>query len=171
MFVFLCQDIGIIDISFGVDFTLQLILQAKREVRDAREGCGAGRYRAEFRKLVRRLASRGPGRESVAMKQASCVGVPRPEGYASAHQIGNPPPAEGKLLEISFPAVALFKFSSALPQLSKLSHAAKQPSQSAGGRPKAERRGRRHMKLASMWRLARRGRAKRAPGSFPGPAR
>ena len=64
------------------------------------------------------------------------------------------------------------------PPLSKLSHAAKQLSQSAGGRPKAVRRSQRHMKLASMWR--RLGAAARsAPpavslprrGSAPSPSR
>ena len=47
------------------------------------------RYRAEFRKLVRRLASRGPEREAAALKRASRVGLPRPVASPRRTRLGS----------------------------------------------------------------------------------
>ena len=46
------------------------------------------RYRAEFGKLVRRLALRGPGREAAALKRASRVGIPRSEASPRHTRLG-----------------------------------------------------------------------------------
>ncbi len=47
-----------------------------------------GRYRAEFGKLVRRLALRGPEREAAALKRASRVGLPRPVASPRRTRLG-----------------------------------------------------------------------------------
>ena len=59
----------------------------------------AGRYRAEFGNLVRRLALRGSGREAAALKRASRVGLPRPEASPRRTRLGIRLSADGKPLE------------------------------------------------------------------------
>ena len=76
-----------------------------------------------------RVARLRPGSRRI---EASFMRRPSPPGgFASAHQIGKPPPADGKPLEIFFPCP--LQVSPIRPPLSQLSHAAKQLSQSAGG--------------------------------------
>ena len=78
---------------------------------------------------------------------------------------GHGSPTENGLREV-FPFI--LQASLGLPNISK---AAGGGFPICRGRPRAVRRGQRHMKLASMWRGARRSRAQRAPGSFPASAR
>ena len=60
----------------------------------------AGRYRAEFGKLVRRLALRGFGREAAALKRASCVGLPRPEASPRRTRLGSRLRRKGNLWNV-----------------------------------------------------------------------